>query len=269
MEKNKLDLKVQYEKKGYVFLSGLLSCDEAKEYRKKLQSFFKKNDEDFTSAFAKKGGVSKPDGVTTTPEFWPIIFHPRLLKTVREILGSDARYTQHSDLHVHNGMVGWHRDSKDRIYGIGSDWDTTRVPYAVIRVAIYLQSFMESGFKLGVIPGTHSCQSKLRILEEKLWTKVHFKIPQPQFIDPVLTMPTKWFKLEPGDCIIFQQRLMHCGSRIRGPKYAIYLSYGLDNEHSRNHMRFYREERTKFKYGPIPEELKQKLIAENLYLPYP
>jgi hypothetical protein len=81
-----------------------------------------------------------------------------------------------------------------------------------------------------------------------------------------LTLRTAWIKTEPGDCVIFNQRLLHSASRITGPKYSIFLSYGAPNEHSRNHRRYYMYERPDIGYGDYPTELAQKLQEAGLYL---
>ncbi len=73
-------------------------------------------------------------------------------------------------------------------------------------------------------------------------------------------------RTHPGDCIIFDQRLLHAGGVLRGtrPKYAIFLSYGLDNAHSRYHRAFFLNRPT---YSPeIPTTLYDRLAAEQLLL---
>ena len=132
-----------------------------------LQQKSGRSDADFDAKLARKKGWTLADGATKDPDFWPLITHKRLVSIIRELIGSDARYTQHSDLHVHHGTVGWHRDSKDRSFGHGSDWDETKDRTGWLRVAIYLQSYEESGSKLGVIAGSHRRESALTRLELK------------------------------------------------------------------------------------------------------
>ena len=40
--------------------------------------------------------------------------------------------TLHSDLHVHHGIVGWHRDSACRQFNIGPDWDKSSDKYQIV-----------------------------------------------------------------------------------------------------------------------------------------
>ena len=74
-------------------------------------------------------------------------------------------------------------------------------------------------------------------------------------------------KTKPGDCIIFDQRLMHAGGTLgkkKFPKYAIYLAFGVDNNHTRNHRSFYQNRPTYDKNIPI--NLKTMLKEKNLLL---
>jgi ectoine hydroxylase-related dioxygenase (phytanoyl-CoA dioxygenase family) len=263
---NHSDLASQFEQAGYVVVRKLLSPPEIEAYKKRLQQVSGLTDADFDRKKARFSGFAQTDGVTKTPAFWCLIFHERLLTTLRDILGQNIRYTQHSDLQVHYGTVGWHRDSAHRRFGVGSDWDESREPYQIARVAVYLQTYAESGFAFGVIPGSHRHESKLTGLELKAWNLIRRVLKRPDLLPPVLTMKADWIQTEPGDCIIFDQRILHSGSHIRGPKYSMFLSYGVENEHSRNHRRYYLYERKELRYKDYPPELAERLRKANLYL---
>ena len=101
------------------------------------------------------------DGITKNPAFWPIIHHPKLLEHLELILGPDFAYTQHSDLHINLHAGRFHRDSANRRFGTGPDWNEDEEPYGVVRVAIYLSDYKESGTSLMVVPGTHRHESTL------------------------------------------------------------------------------------------------------------
>jgi len=261
-------LKDQFDRDGYVVVRQLLSAEETDAYRGLLRRHSGLDDSDFSKRFARSGGWSKPDGVTSTPDFWPLIFNQGLLEVVRETLGPEARYTQHSDLHVHVGSVGWHRDSAHRAFGEGPDWDESRAPYLIARVAIYLQSHAESGSALGVIPGSHRQDESSRRAagEVERGAKLLRTLRIKEQLPPLLRTRRVWIKTDPGDCVVFNQRLLHTGNRIRGPKYAIFLSYGAPNEHARNHRRYYLEDRQELRYGDYPPELAGRLRDAALYL---
>ena len=211
-----------------------------------------------------------PDGVTKTPEFWPLVFNERLVGTIRDLLGEDIRYTQHSDLHINLGAGKFHRDSAYREFGVGPDWDESEAPYRVVRVALYLSDYADSGSSLVVLPGTHRRESRLNRLELRFWSELrtrwrnHFSTNSMPQIS--VTMKRELIKHKPGDCIVFDQRLVHAGGIVRGrmPKYAVYLSYGLDNLHARNHHDYYLSRPT---YLPeLPGNLAAQLDAADLRL---
>lgn len=264
----------QFNESGYVVVKNLLSAGEVSDYKAKLQKLSGLTDKDCDRAW------EYADGVSQHPEFWSLIWHPVLLKTIREIFGDSIRYTQHSDLHVHRKGAGWHRDSAHRTYGVGSDWDETREEYRVARVAIYLQSYAESGSSLILIPGSHRSEYPLSRLERKLWQGI-FKIQKVNssgfdFQTQIRTTPPQHFlqpptkpvtvSTEPGDCIIFDTRIVHTGSPINGPKYAVFLSYGVENSHSKNHLKYYLYDRKDIDYKEYHPELKEKLKSQDLLL---
>ncbi len=296
------DLKRAFEEQGYVVIPGLLSREESDHYRAEIQKVSGFGDAEYGSKL-----FECPDGASKHRAFWPLIDHPKLVEAVRAVLGPTARYTQHSDLHVHRqadrplpgGLVGgWHRDSACRDFGVGPDWDESREPYLVTRVAIYLQSFAESGSSLGVIPASHLYERRATPgLEARLWsTSAIFRFRTHRLLEkaglthtphfyyhpkcqvrtrrgglPLLSSPTEpvWIATEPGDTILFNQRLFHAASPIHGPKYAVFLSYSPENEHARNHLRYYRHVRTDLGYGPLDPELEEQLKAQGLYMETP
>ena len=233
-----MDLKRCFERNGYVVIPGMLSVEEASHYRIEIQKLSGLGDADFA-----KTQFECPDGVSKNRAFWPLIYHPKLVKTLRQVLGPEIRYTRNSDIHAHR-TGGWHRDCACREYGKEPDRDFTKAPYRVARVAIYLQTFAESGSSLGLIAGSRGSQRQLgrgaRIWRKYLELRDHLGIPMEgskenrehpflclltsKFSLPKIGRP-EWIRTEPGDAIIFDHRCYHCSSSIRGPKYAIYLTY--------------------------------------------
>jgi ectoine hydroxylase-related dioxygenase (phytanoyl-CoA dioxygenase family) len=293
------DVRKDFEERGYAVFRGLLSPEESARYRAEIRKLSGVGDEDFG-----KKVFTCPDGITQNSAFWPLIYHERLLEAVRALIGPTVRYTQHSDLHAHVSSRpaspafagGWHRDSACREFNVGPDWDESTAPYQIIRVAFYLQTYAESHSALGVVPGSHRYEEKLTGNARRVWSRLlraeyEFKralwrmglAEEPYYYHPwfqhrtrparrpLLERPTDpvWIRTEPGDCIIFNQRLYHSASPITGPKYAMYLSYSADDEHARNHVRYYRFLRKDLNYGPVPPELAERLREHDLYMEVP
>lgn len=264
------DEKAAFEHDGYHLIRPLFGAEEAAGWRDQINAVFELPAEPDAAAKISGATHTLADGVTTKEAFWPVIFNERLIATVRALIGDNIRYTQHSDLHINLPGGRWHRDSACRDYGVGSDWDEDEQPYRVVRVAIYLSDHAESNSSLVVLPGSHHRESRISRTEYVIWNKIRGFLRRRgrnnMLSHHFLTAPRRVLRTQPGDCVIFDQRLMHAGGVLRGPepKYAIYLSFGIDNQHSRNHRAFFLDRPT---YSPdLPAALRARLSENGLLL---
>lgn len=259
----------QLDSDGYFVIPGLLDKSDVDFYRGKLSQLAGDRAR-FDSARTAYPGWTVADGVSTRPDFWPLIYNDRLLSAMRNALSGDGRvvFTQHSDLHVNEGVVGWHRDCANRQFGVGPDWDESQSKYRVVRVAIYLQLFAESGFKLGLMPRSHRMSHWLFDFQCKAFARMRTWVTDKRNILPPIVLGKKpvWIEVNPGDCVVFDTRLLHSGSPVHGPKYAVYLSYGVNNEHALRHRNYYFQERPELGYREMPKELQHRLQEKGLLL---
>jgi hypothetical protein len=266
--------RTQFKEQGYFVVPKLLNDDEVHFYRQRLQAL---------GEIEPSGSLSRPlpgqthksldqswklpDGVTKVSDFWPLIVHDQLLVWVRKLLGEDIRYLQHSDLHVGRSSVSWHRDSVNRTFGKGAEWDLSGAPYRLVRCALYLQTFDESGFRLGLLPGSHRPESPVSL--RRRWNELNVKLlaltsrlsPKAQG----LGLDATWIKAQPGDVIIFDPRILHAGSYITGPKYSIFVGFGIESSHFWKHRNYYRYVREDLGYEDPSVELVARLKEANLY----
>ncbi|MCA9971886.1 MAG: phytanoyl-CoA dioxygenase family protein [Anaerolineales bacterium] len=262
-------MRAQLETKGYVVVRELIGREDVRRYIARLNEL-----SGFRPSAVKKGlsarGLSGswylPDGVTKLEPFWPLIFDETLLRAVRALVDPDVRYLQHSDLHVGFSAISWHRDSVNRQLGVGSDWDESQAPYRLVRVGIYLQSYNESSFRLGFIPGSHRFSGQVTLGQRA--TEARLKLLGGlSYLNPSFQMwaaNAEWVATEPGDCIIFDPRTIHSGSAITGPKYSVFLAYGKENQHFYNHFNYYRRIRPELNYQEMPPALAARLQAAGL-----
>lgn len=263
-------LREQFQAHGYIVVRGLLSPEEVRFYNDTLETLSGISRGSFNQKVSGRGAHiswNRPDGVSKTPEFWPVIFNERLLNTVRELLGPEVRYLQHSDLHVGFSAVSWHRDSVNRKFGVGPDWDESTQPYQLVRVGIYLQSLAESNFRLGFIAGSHRPLPEITWRRRLTEARLH-GLGTLSYLSPQVQMwasNATWIGTEPGDAIIFDPRTLHSGSYITGPKYSLFVAYGRENQHFYNHHNYYRHIRSELNYQDLEPELVQQLKAADLY----
>ena len=247
-----------FREKGYVLATGILTEETIAWIIGDLDRMSRLD--------RRVGGWTVPDGVTQTRSFWPLIFNEKLLNIVRELIGPNIRFIQHNDLHVGFSSLNWHRDSVSRKLGEGRDWDETE-PYRIVRVGFYLQPRNISSFRLGLVPGTHIASSFEASERERLETLtggvslirriVFGRNPSPR--------SAEWLAPAAGDAVIFDPRILHTGSRTRGPKYSIFLAYGAPNSHSADHAVYYRFLRPELGYQRMHPDLVAQLEAAGLY----
>src|SRR5262249_42474579 len=236
----------EFQKKGYVLANGIMTQDDV--------DCIVRNLDDMSEQLRGPGEWTVPDGVTQSRCFWPLIFNEKLLSIVREIIGPDICFLQHNDLHVGFSSLNWHRDSVSRKLGEGGDWDETE-PYRIVRVGFYLQPRCLSSFQLGLLPWTHRTPSSSEVPEGRRLEPmarsgslvrriVLGRNPSPR--------AAEWLSLAAGDVVLFDPRVLHTGSRTKGPKYSIFLAYGALNNHSIDHAIYYRFLRPELGYQPMP-----------------
>ena len=134
------------------------------------------------------------------------------LASAREVLGPEAVYLHHNDLHAGYSSPGWHRDNVHRTFGQGEDWDESTTPYRCARIALYLQTHAESGFKFGLIPGSHRRESRLVRWERRAprFSTVRRMVMGKGWPSPVPVgspqSPVMWSSLTTVCCIVEGER---------------------------------------------------------------
>ena len=254
-------LKEEFERRGFVVLRGVLEGDRVSRYKKILVEMAGNYQKSWTL----------PDGVAQTEAFWEAVTNPRLHGVLESLFdGEGYAFLQHNDLHVGFSSPAWHRDSINRTYGVGPDWDESIEPYRLVRVGTYLQEFAGSGFKLGLIPGSHRPA-------EHLDPEIHKQIERrsgtlaggvkmlsgKDFLEDF----AEWVATEPGDCVIFDPRVLHTGSRFEGAKFSFFMGFGVPNSHFFNHYHYYRHLRKDLGYRAFPEGFAALLKSSGLYAP--
>jgi ectoine hydroxylase-related dioxygenase (phytanoyl-CoA dioxygenase family) len=261
--------RAELREKGFVVVPGLLSPEEVERYKAMLQEMSGISPESWSSSGRGFGGWNLTDGVSKKKDFWGLIDHPRLLEHLRALLGDGVKYLQHSDLQVGFSAVSWHRDNVHRTYGIGRDWDEDDSnPYDLVRVGIYLQSFEESNFRLGFIPGSHRFRPGGSALARR-FNEMKFKVmgglawlgPKVQEMTP----GAEWVATNPGDCIIFDPRILHSGSYIEALKLSMFVGYGIPSDHFADLQNYYRHVRPELGYQEFSDELVAYLRERDLF----
>ena len=255
-----MDLKKQFEEQGYILVPNLIDKDLSKQYIASLKELDGK---------MKKDSWTIPDGVIQHEAFWSIIFNEAVLAKIEAILGSGFKFLQHNDLHHGYSSFAWHRDSINRTYNQElPDWQESVEPYKMVRCGFYFQP-KENNFELGVLPGSHKLTGHLteeEFLEVDKYLTNFENAKVKLGIKDILKEKAVWINTAPGDCVIFDPRLIHTGSEFKAQKYSVFSAYGQPNKHMERHYTYYRHLRYDLNYKPFPEALASKLKDSNLYM---
>lgn len=245
-----------FYRNGYTVIRSLFTPDQIEYYIRQLDQL----------SVGRGTKWTLPDGVCQHRPFWDVIFQPAILEAVRSLLGENIKFLQHDDLHVGFSSFHWHRDSVCRTYGEGPDWEERNEPYQLLRVGIYLQE-SSGGFRLGLVPGSQQ-PGRLPEKERRLIERTTSGLSKVRTLlganDP-LAERADWIPTSPGDCILFDPRTVHTGSEFEGTKYSIFVAFGVENGHFRNHYNYYRYLRDDLKYRALHPELAERLQAAGLY----
>ncbi len=194
-----------------------------------------------------KNKNSKFGPIHNSKETWGIIANQKIINLVKEVLGTQNivyLFHGHSVFQDKKTNVdnAWHRDNACRLFGKGPDW---RDDYNILRVAIYLDDG-DSG--LNLIRNSHRGKGYIckfiNFLREKYKFIYHKRIFR-FFFDNIVG---KKIHTNAGDCVFFYANTYH--SAINNKKNqnitrrALFLTYGTDNSHAKNHMNYYLFHRT-------------------------
>jgi Phytanoyl-CoA dioxygenase (PhyH) len=245
----------QFSEDGFSVVRGLFAESDVAFYIARLKELA-----------GGKDRWTQADGINRHSAFWPVIFNDGLLASVREIFGPAVRYLPHNDLHLGFSSFAWHRDNVSRHTGLGADWDETRDAYQLARVGIYLQAFEESRFKLGFIKGSHRPERAFTGAQRRLNRRTSAAANVLSGLSGVdlVGSHAEWIATEPGDCVIFDPRILHTGSRFHGAKYSMFLAFGVESPHFHNHWHYYLNLRKDLGYSSIDPRLADLLRAADL-----
>jgi len=269
-----VSLAAELRERGFVRLPGILDPDTVEASVLELERLSGRSREDFASLRHRPAGLLRsaskawtlPDGVSKRKAFWPIVTDERLVGALREVLSPELRFLQHTDLHVGFSAVTWHRDSVDRRLGNGPDWLENDESYRLVRVGFYLQGAASSRFALGLVPGSHreGGDPGERARQERSASGPAQALRLLTGRDP-LAAAAEWVATEPGDALVFDPRVLHAGSPVAGPKYSLFLAYGVPGRHFVRHQAYYRYLRSELGYADLDPELVERLCGASLY----
>jgi hypothetical protein len=142
---------------GYAVARGVFTEDELQRFRELLRRARERARAaaDFDSDPQYPGLIMLRGDILSQPELAEVqyvVFDPRVIGIVRQLLGPDIVYHGDSCAEIGEGPRGFHKDNADRGNAQGVDW---RGEYGLVRLGIYLEDHSRSSGGLKVRLRSH------------------------------------------------------------------------------------------------------------------
>ena len=198
--------RTQIQKEGYTVLKSVFSKEQLEIWKHDILTYTRS-----TPQIKNGGGITIPDFIKR-PELASVSTikdHPIIQNALRDIFdGSDYRFCGHNDIGV-NRLVGWHKDKLNGLYAKYEKipiWSTHNgEQHEIVKVLIYLEDHATKD-GLTLVPGSH-------------------------LLPTINTKGAIYMSTEPGDVLIFDQRISHKGmeKQVDDPRILISFGFGKNN----------------------------------------
>ena len=222
-------IKKKYLKDGYVVVRGVVTQGELQSIRTATLAVFNaryqaSNDGGGSDAHPTEQ-LRPTELLEHLPEVVSLQFSPAIVEVARQIYGDDFHYV--NDIHIQRnqklieGHAGWHIDASSNfaLRYLNNALDIHRYRFA--KIGVYLQSGdCPIGGSVDIVPKTHRIGRiarglMLRLLESKL-NRLFSKIGNRLGFAKLFGAVSMDLRLQPGDCMIFDCRLVHRSSPVLG-----------------------------------------------------
>lgn len=206
-----------FDRNGFMIVRGALDADQVSALTEVGDALIASDDQVHRQSLSSGRYDSFRNVVSKHQVFRDLIDHPVILPTVVQLLGSDIHLvTSHL---IYKGAdpegtpetfrePGWHRD----YYQAQNDMGHARIQRLLVKCAYYLTdlSAPNSGVTM-VVPGSNLLTQAIEIPEGRTDPDGH--------LEP---------SLQPGDCLIFENRTYHAGAAnlISRTRKALMMGYG-------------------------------------------
>ncbi|MCA1970907.1 MAG: hypothetical protein LDL42_17400 [Rhizobium sp.] len=226
-----------FDKFGLVKVRGVYSPKESEALHKLCVEFSKLKPLDFREVFkGTSKGFTGGAPVLNDKRFWPYAANKSVREAVQKILGPNATEFG-SSVAAHYSARGLHRDYRQLCEKTGSAYHVSDPQKRIVRVLHYCAAENMQGGMLGVIPFSHNEkkfaeQSKRIGLKQPIeWFDTHrselTKLRETKNFAKVdeIDRHIVWVATDPGDVLITNSAMLHCGEHMLSPRYFFVSSY--------------------------------------------
>jgi ectoine hydroxylase len=221
------DQLAQYERDGFLVFLNLFSRDEIAALRREVARLSGIDSEEVVREHT--GGVRtifrvhEANGATRSAPFRALVRTPRVLRPVRQVLGTDEIYVYHTKVNTKPAIEGtvwqWHQD-----YGSWKRDGCPRPDMATFNVM--MTDTTEMGGALYLIPGSHKLGRIEPCFDESTAYKF-WAIPKARMIEVLRGSPPPVAVTgEAGTCVLFHCNVLHASGHnlSADDRWHIYIS---------------------------------------------
>lgn len=226
-----------FDRFSIVKVRGVYSQAESAALSRLCAEFAKLEARDFSDVFrGDKKGFAGGAPVLNDRRFWPYATNQHVAAAVQKILGSNA-IEFGSSVAAHYSARGIHRDYRLLCEKDGSAYNISKPEKRIVRVLHYCAPEHMQGGMLGIIPFSHDerafAEQSQRIGLKKpiAWFDTHrdelakLRISKNFARVDEIDRHVVWVATDPGDVLITNSAMLHCGEHMLSPRYFFVSSY--------------------------------------------
>jgi len=235
-------IKEAFIKFGAVKIRGLYKTEKATKLYQQCVELSQLQPKDISLIYNKKkapftGGFPS----VINDKFWEYAADERLSEIVQAILGNNCLEIGNS-VAAHYTARGLHRDYRNLIEDSLSDYYFERPKKRIVRILHYCGPENMHGGTLGIIPFSHDGQlwkaqtKRIGLTKDMQWFYRHRElVGKLRFTKNFsetddIERHIVWINADPGDIVISNSALLHCGEHMTMPRYFFVSTYAEANE---------------------------------------
>lgn len=226
-----------FDKFNIVKVRGVYTAAESAELQKICVETSKLKPLDYLKIFRGEGkGFTGGSPALNDKRFWPYAGNKHVREIVQKILGKNATEFG-SSVAAHYSARGLHRDYRQLVEKPGSIYNVADPQKRIVRVLHYCAAENMQGGMLGVIPFSHNekmfAEQSKRIGNNRPieWFDTHrdelAKLRTSKDFSAVdeIDRHIVWVATDPGDVLITNSAMLHCGEHMMSPRYFFVSTY--------------------------------------------
>lgn len=229
----------QFNKYGIVKVRRLYSPERSKELNQHCISFSGLKPLDFRDVFSRKrkwGTGGAP--VLNDERFWSYAADGKIKQIIHALIGENT-FEFGTAVAAHYSARGLHRDYRMLVENDASPYSAKNPEKRIIRILHYCGM---SGGALGYIPFSHNEAKfaeqgkRIGLKRDTAWFDRHRDVLtqarlKKNFVEAdEIERHICWVNADPGDVIVSNSAMLHCGEYLTGPRYFFVSTYAESNE---------------------------------------